>query len=94
MECPGLRRFTSAIKLVPLPLVDVELINIVKPLLIGVYTSKYINVVAANYCAVSVPALWWRSICPVYLIPVIRQKAVLKNIIHGVMSVPASEDKH
>jgi hypothetical protein len=55
----------------PFSLINIELVNVIESLLVGIYTTKDVDLVAANHSGVTIPGLWWRPICSMYLIPII-----------------------
>ena len=80
--------------LCPFTLVNVKLVNVIESLLIGVNSSKYVDLISTYYCGVSISRLRRRTVCTMNFIPVIGQETVLENIIHSIMAIPASKDKH
>lgn len=94
MESSGLRRFATRFDFRPFPLLDVELVDIVKPLLICVDATKNVDVASADDGGMSVSWLGLRPISPMDLIPVITEKTILENIIHSVVPIPTTKNKH
>ena len=85
---------TNCFDLGPLTLINVKLVDVIKSLLVGVYTSKYVDLVSTYYCGVAISGLWRRTVCTMNFIPIVGQETVLENIIHCIMAIPASEYKH
>lgn len=95
MKCSWLWAFWSnCFNLNPFSLVNVELMNITKSYLICIYTSKNIDRGSAKDSWVAIPRLRRRAVSPMYFIPIIGEKAILKYVVHGVVTVPASKNKH
>ena len=94
MESPGLGSFPGSLNLRPLPLVNVKLVDVIEPLLVGIHSTKYVNIASANNSGVPVPWLGRRSVGSVDFIPIIRQETVLVDIVHGVVTIPAAKNKH
>lgn len=94
MECSRLWRVASCINFCEPTLLNVKLMDVVKSLLVGIDATENVNIAAANHGRVSVTRLRWRSICSMNLIPIIGQKTILENVVHGVMAIPATEDEH
>ena len=95
MESSWLRLLTTyTFNFSPFSLVNIKLMNVIEPLLISIYSAKYVNLIAANDCWVTVPGLWRWSISSMNFVPVIRQETVLEYVVHRIMPIPTSEDKH
>lgn len=94
MESSWLRSLPSCFNLHKFSLFNIELVNIIKPLLIGIYSSKNVYVTSTNTSRMSVPRLWRRSVRPMNFVPIIGKKTILKNVIHGFMAVPSTKNEH
>lgn len=94
MECSRLWCITSAINFRPFSLINIKLVNIVKPLLVGINTTKNIDVASTNNCWVPISWLWWRAISSVNFIPVIGEETVLEDIVHCIVAIPTTKYKH
>ena len=94
MKGSGLGWITGAIDFNPFPLIYIELVDIVESLLICVYSSKYVDVASTYYGWVTVSGLRGWAIGSVDFVPVVWKETVLENVIHCIMAVPATEDKH
>jgi hypothetical protein len=94
MKGARLRRVSGSVDFHKSSLFNIKLMNIIKTLLICVNAAKYVDITTTYDSRVSVPWLRRRSICPMNFIPVIRQKTVLEYVVHSVVAVPPSKDKH
>lgn len=94
VEGSWLRRFATGFNLRPLSLLYVKLVDIVESLLICVDATKNIDVASADDGGVSVSWLGLRPISPMDFIPVITEKTILENIIHSVVPIPTTKNKH
>ena len=94
VECSWLRSISSCFNLQKLSLLYIKLVNIIKSLLIGINSSKNVNIASAYTSWMPISWLWRRSVCSMYFVPIVGKKTVLKNIIHCFMPVPSSKNKH
>lgn len=78
----------------PLSLVYIELMDVIKPLLVCIHATKNVNLACTDDSGVSVARLRRRAVCPVYLVPVIREETVLKDVVHCIVAIPTSKDEH
>lgn len=94
VEGSGLWCIANGVYFHPFALIDVKLMYVVESLLVGVHTSEDVDIAAADDGWMAISRLRWWAIGPVNFIPVIGEETVLKDIVHGVMAVPASKDEH
>ena len=94
MKGSGLGRVTTGFNLGEPALLNVELVDVVEPLLVRVHASEDVDVGATNDGRVPVSGLRRRAERPVDLVPVVGQETVLDDVVHRVVPVPASEHKH
>ena len=94
VECSRLWCIANGIYFHPFALIDIKLVYVVESLLVGIHTSKNVDVAATDYGWMAISRLRWWAIGPVNFIPVIGEETVLEDIVHSVMAVPASKDEH
>ena len=94
MERPWLWSFSDCVYFDPFTQIDVKLMNIIESLLVCIDSTKNVNIATTYHCWVSISWLRWWAICSVNFVPIIWQKTILINIIHGVMTIPSTKNKH
>ena len=96
MECSRLWVVALLVRfyLSPLSLLEFVREDVVKPSLLRINSTEDDHALVASNCCMSVTRWRLYSSNSLNLIPILRNKRELVDVIHRVMTIPASKNEH